>query len=111
MTFEECKLISEKRWSELEVKIQKLFDADRMTQARLNKLAAVVEDIQELNLSVAKLADNMQQMLTAQREQNERLKILESKPAKRWESVVDKILMLIVGALIGFVLLRLGINW
>lgn len=111
MTFEECKLISEKRWSELEVKIQKLFDADRMTQARLNKLAAVVEDIQELNLSVAKLADNMQQMLSAQREQNERLKILESKPAKRWESVVDKILMLIVGALIGFVLLRLGINW
>ena len=111
MTFEECKLIREKRWSELEVKIQKLFDADRMTQARLNKLAAVVEDIQELNLSVAKLADNMQQMLSAQREQNERLKILESKPAKRWESVVDKILMLIVGALIGFVLLRLGINW
>ena len=111
MTFEECKLISEKRWSELEVKIQKLFDADRMTQARLNKLAAVVEDIQELNLSVAKLADNMKQMLSAQREQNERLKILESKPAKRWESVVDKILMLIVGALIGFVLLRLGINW
>ena len=111
MTFEECKRISEKRWSELEVKIQKLFDADRMTQARLNKLAAVVEDIQELNLSVAKLADNMQQMLSAQREQNERLKILESKPAKRWESVVDKILMLIVGALIGFVLLRLGINW
>ena len=111
MTFEECKLISEKPWSELEVKIQKLFDADRMTQARLNKLAAVVEDIQELNLSVAKLADNMQQMLSAQREQNERLKILESKPAKRWESVVDKILMLIVGALIGFVLLRLGINW
>lgn len=111
MTFEECKLISEKRWSELEVKIQKLFDADRMTQARLNKLAAVAEDIQELNLSVAKLADNMQQMLSAQREQNERLKILESKPAKRWESVVDKILMLIVGALIGFVLLRLGINW
>ncbi len=111
MTFEECKLISEKRWSELEVKIQKLFDADRMTQARLNKLAAVVEDIQELNLSVAKLADNMQQMLSAQREQNERLKILESKPAKRWESVVDKILMLIVGTLIGFVLLRLGINW
>ena len=48
MTFEECKLISEKRWSELEVKIQKLFDADRMTQARLNKLAAVAEDIQEL---------------------------------------------------------------
>lgn len=110
MTLEECKLISEKRWSELEIKIQKLFDADKMTQARLNKLAAVVEDIQELNISVAKLADNMQQMLSAQREQNERLKILESKPAKRWESVVEKVLMLAVGALVGFALMKLGIS-
>lgn len=110
MTLEECKLASEKRWAELEVKVQKLVDADKMTQARLNKLAIVVEDIQELNVSVAKLADNMQQMLSAQREQNERLKILESKPAKRWEAVVDKILMVIVGALMGLVLLKLGIQ-
>lgn len=110
MTLEECKLTSEKRWAELEVKVQKLFDADKMTQARLNKLAIVVEDIQELNVSVAKLADNMQQMLSAQREQNERLKILESKPAKRWEAVVDKILMMIVAALMGLVLLRLGMQ-
>lgn len=110
MTLEECKIAGEKRWAELEVKLQKLFDADKMTQARLNKLAVVAEDIQSLNLSVAKLADNMQQMLTAQREQNERLKILESKPAKRWESVTDKLLMLIVGVLFGLVLMKLGIN-
>ena len=110
MTFEECKLISEKRWSGLEIKIQKLFDADKMTRERLSRLAAVVEDIQELNVSVAKLADNMQQMLSAQREQNERLRVLESKPARRWESVVEKVILLAVGTLFGLVFSRLGIN-
>lgn len=38
MTLEECKLASEKRWAELEVKVQKLVDADKMTQARLNNV-------------------------------------------------------------------------
>lgn len=35
---------------------------------------------------------------------------LESKPAKRWDSVVDKIIMLVVAGVIGFILMRLGLN-
>lgn len=35
---------------------------------------------------------------------------LESKPARRWDSVVDKIIMLVVAGVIGFILMRLGLN-
>lgn len=34
---------------------------------------------------------------------------LAQKPAKRWESVVDKVLMLLVGAVIAFLLAKLGL--
>ena len=32
------------------------------------------------------------------------------KPAKRWESIVDKVLMLVVGAIVAFVLARIGLS-
>lgn len=32
----------------------------------------------------------------------------KEKPAKRWESIVDKVLMLVVGAVVGFMLVKLG---
>ncbi len=33
----------------------------------------------------------------------------QSKPAKRWDGIVEKVIMLIVAALVGFVLARLGL--
>lgn len=35
---------------------------------------------------------------------------LKQKPAKRWESIVDKVLMTIVAALLGFILFKLGLG-
>lgn len=35
---------------------------------------------------------------------------LETKPARRWDSVVDKIIMLVVAGVIGYILMRLGLN-
>lgn len=35
---------------------------------------------------------------------------IKQKPAKRWDSIVDKILMLVVGALVGLILTHLGLQ-
>ena len=51
----------------------------------------------------------MQQMLEEQRSQNKRLQALEMKPVKRWDSAVDKIISVITAALVGALLIKLGL--
>lgn len=105
-----CRLESEKRWSEMYQRIQKIEDNNEVMFQRLNKQSSLLEDIQELSRSVAILANNMEQMLKEQQQQGNRIEALEKKPGKRWDAIVDKILMLVVGALVGFVLIKLGLQ-
>lgn len=104
-----CRLESEKRWSDLAVRMKAIEDANEVMFQRLNKQAALMEDIQELSTSVSILANNMKSMLEEQQRQNRRLEELEKKPARRWESIVDKILMTVIGALLAFILIKLGL--
>ena len=102
-------LDAEKRWSETNLRMQQLEDNNEMMFQRLNKQAAMVEDIQELSKSVSILANNMKSMLEEQQRQNQRLEELERKPGRRWDAIVDKILMTLVGALLAFILIKLGL--
>lgn len=52
----------------------------------------------------------MKSMLDEQQRQNKRLEELEKKPVKRWDAVIDKIVMTVLGALITFVLLQAGLT-
>ena len=48
-------------------------------------------------------------MLTAKSELDDKVEAIEQKPAKRWDGLVDKIVLTVVAALIGFALARLGV--
>ena len=52
----------------------------------------------------------MKSLLDEQQRQNKRLEELEKKPVKRWDAVVDKIVMTVLGALIAYVLLQAGLT-
>lgn len=39
-----------------------------------------------------------------------KVEALERKPAKRWESIVDKIILTVAAALVGFILAQIGIG-
>ena len=113
-----CKLESDKRWAKMELELQKVIDDIKVInddklpvlEARLNKQAAMVSDIQQLSLNVASLSQNMQSMLEEIKTQNERLNTLEQKPARRWENTLDTIIKLVVTACITFVLVKLGLQ-
>lgn len=109
-TVEECRLASEKRWSKIEVELQKIKDDITTMTARLNKQAAMVEDIQQISLNVASLSQNMQQMLNEMKTQNERLDNLEHKPVKRLDAAIDTIIKLVVTAGVTFLLIKLGLQ-
>lgn len=57
--------------------------------------------IQSLVVSVEKLALNMENMLEEQRQQGERLKVLEEEPKKQWSSIKKTIFTSIISTVAG----------
>lgn len=82
-------------------------------QVRQNKRIADLEvatkQINDLTLSVQKLAINMEHMLVNQTEQNKRLEELENRDGEKWRSISMYVLTAVVGAVIGFVLKQAGL--
>lgn len=105
-----CKLQSDKRWNKMEIEIQKIKDDLDVMTSRLNKQAAMVNDIQSLSQSVALLASNMDGMLKEQVKQSDRLLTLEQKPLKRADSIVDTIVKLVITAGITIILAKIGLS-
>lgn len=77
---------------------------------RIADLEAKVEDISDLTTSVASLAKSVEQMAKTQEKQGKRLETLEQKPAKKWESFVDKVVWALAAATIAFILSYLGLS-
>lgn len=89
---------------------KRMEDEHNRQNKRLEDLEAKVEDISDLTTSVASLAKSVEQMAKAQEKQGKRLEALEQKPAKKWESFVDKVVWAVAAALIAFILSYIGIN-
>lgn len=75
--------------------------------ARQNhRISEVEESLKQLNdiaLSVERLAITMEQMLHEQQEQGKRLEVLESIDGERWRTVSKYVLTTILGLIIGFI--------
>jgi methyl-accepting chemotaxis protein len=109
-TFDQCQLHAEKRFQEIGLDIQKIKDDMTVFSARLDKQAKMVEDIQSLSQSVALLASNMDAMLKEQKAQNTRLQTLEQKPVKRFDSILDTVIKLVITAAVGVLLIKIGLQ-
>ena len=82
-------------------------------QVRQNKriadLEVTVRQINNLTLSVQKLAINMEHMLVNQTEQSKRLEELENRDGEKWRSISMYVLTVVVGAVLGLALQQVGI--
>ena len=93
--------------------VEKLTNHEENIKSLKHRMSNIEEQSQSINslaLSVKELAINMKIMNEKQEEQGKRLTELESKPGKRWEQVVSLIITTIVGAVLGYLLSRLGMN-
>lgn len=94
---------------EIAIKLQETKDRSLRNEGRIKKLESEHDVLHKLATSVAVMAERMKGVddkVTAIEGVVEEIK---SKPAKRWESVVEKIIMTVLAAVIGFVLAKLGI--
>lgn len=76
---------------------------------RIADLEVTVRQINDLTLSVQKLAINMEHMLVNQTKQSKRLEELENRDGEKWRSVSMYVLTALIGAVIGFALKQVGL--
>lgn len=92
------------------IKLQETTDRSNRNEGRIKKLEHESEVLHQLATSVAVMAEQMKgvnQKVTTIADEVEEIK---SKPAKRWDSIVEKILTVVIAALVGYVLARLGLG-
>lgn len=75
---------------------------------RINELEKRQDDLDELVSTVKVLAVREENVENDVKEIKSDVKSLTSKPGKRWDSLVDKIIITIAAAILGFILARLG---
>ena len=87
---------------------RRMEDEHERQNKRIGNLEKKVEDVGALTASVASLAKSVEQMAKTQEKQGQRLEALEQKPAKRWDSLVDKAIWAFVGGAIAYILPKIG---
>lgn len=75
---------------------------------RIELLEKNIQRLEALNISIEKLAVNMESMLKEQLQQGERLEALESRDGEMWRKVVGHAVTATVSIVIGYIFCRLG---
>lgn len=77
---------------------------------RLDKLEQTTAAVQELAVSMQLLAEKQSQTADTVKRLDEKVSTLEAQPGKRWNNLVEKVVLTIVAALVGFALAQVGIT-
>ena len=94
---------------QLAIKLQETTDRSLRNEGRIKKLEGEHETLQQLATAVAVMAEQLKTMNTNVNNLTNKVDKLEEKPAKRWDSIVDKVIWAVLAAVIAFVLGRIGL--
>lgn len=98
----------------IKVEFDRIHDEDARQNRRIEKLELQMDGVNNIALSVEKLAINMENMLKEQLRQGARLTELENAPAKDWNNTKKTIFNSAIGAIssaVGIALLYAIINY
>lgn len=86
----------------------------KLEDERFARDKARLDDLERLSKAMSETSIKMGQILvTMTKEQTEhgtRISAMEQKPAKRWDSVVDKLLMLVLSGAVAWMLVKVGLS-
>lgn len=77
---------------------------------RVSDLEKQVTVIQDLGISVNRMAVSMENMLAEQKSQGERLASLESRDGKKWREVTKYVITALIGIILGCIFAKLGVS-
>ena len=93
---------------ECEHRLTELEDRTKSNSYRISEMEQRQANLEELIGTVKILALKQEIVESNVKEIKNDVKELAGKPAKRWDSIVDKVLMTIIGAVLLFILAKLG---
>ncbi len=77
---------------------------------RIDNLEEKVDDIHELTISVKELALETKAMREDINKIDNRVLAIENKPAKKWDNAINCVISGIVGIIIGYLAIKLGLK-
>ena len=89
---------------------RRMEDEHKRVNHRLSDLEETVRQIGELTASVEKLALSVESMAKSQTKQLHRLHELQSRDGNMWRKMSGYVLTTIIGAILTFVLMQIGIR-
>lgn len=89
---------------DLAIKLQETTDRSLRNESRIEKLETDQKALSELALSVQELATNQVNMKDDLTQIKKDVRSLITLPTKRWNSVVEKVITLLVGAFVAWLL-------
>ena len=89
---------------DLAIKLQETTDRSLRNEARIEKLETDQKALSELALSVQELATNQVNMKDDLTQIKKDVRSLITLPTKRWNGVVEKVITLLVGAFVAWLL-------
>lgn len=92
---------------------QKLAEIDSRSKSntkRLDRLEELTETVHELAMTMKLMAEKQDRTAETVERLDTKLSAIEQEPAKRWKSIVDKAILTVVAALVGFALAQIGIT-
>ena len=95
---------------EFEHRITEVEERSKSNTHRIDNIEKQQGDFIELVSSVKVLAEREQNVENDVKEIKSDVKSLTGKPGKRWDNLIDKITVAIIGAIIGLVLSQIGLQ-
>lgn len=96
---------------QLAIKLQETTDRSVRNEGRIKKLEQEHATLQQLATSVAVMAEQMRTMNASVNALTGKVDMLEKKPGKRWEGIVEKTIWAVLAAVITFALARIGLSF
>ena len=94
---------------QIALKLQETTDRSTRNEGRIKKLESEHQVLQSLATSVAVLAEKVNTMNGNVEMLTSKVDKIEEKPAERWNGLVDKAIWGVVGAVIAFLLAKIGL--
>lgn len=76
---------------------------------RIDKVEVIANEIHKLALAVERLTITVQNMVTEQETQKERLEAIEAKDGEMWRTLLKYLVTGVTGAFIGYILTNVGL--
>ena len=88
---------------------QVMLDLARSNKKRIDKLEEEQKELRNLTKAVSRMVAEQKNMREDLSEMKGDVKQIKEKPAKRWDAMAEKVLMLIIAAVVAWMLGQIGL--